>query len=96
MVVMPQDVEKIDPPRPTSIEDDLMKHSFENAFLDLRHLDGWGRERYSAPTLARPFGYGWMKARWNGVFDGLIFNRKMRVSSAVPSASAPAAPGTTK
>jgi len=73
-------------PSDGSLEDMLHRTGFAHAFLDLSHEDqfpDWLR----TPVVARPIGYMEMKARWQDVYDGVLFLDRME-----PAAKAPVAP----
>src|SRR5262249_52371090 len=60
---------KITPLVAGSLEDLLVKAGWENAFLDVRHLDtegAWLKER----LIARPLGYADYEADWTQSLDG--------------------------
>ena len=77
--------EPIPPPTPGSLEALVCAAPFEEAaFLDLRALaqTETGAWLY-APLLARPLGYGEMRASWPLVLDGLVVVREMTPATAV-------------
>lgn len=65
------------PPTEGSLEDLFHRAGLAQAFLDLRKgAPGWLRER----VIARPMSYMEMRARWQEVYDGVLFLDRMDVS----------------
>lgn len=67
-------------PSDGSLEDLLGRTGLQFAFLDLRHPVAGGDWR-SEELIARPFGYGEMRADWSSVLDGVFFIRTMTPST---------------
>ena len=73
----------IEQPEPGSLEALVCKVPFETAaFVDLRGLAATEEGTWlSGPLVARPLGYGAMRASWPLVLDGLVVVREMTPST---------------
>lgn len=72
-------------PSAGSFEDLMYRAGLENAIVDFRRPAPGGAWLDSV-MVARPLGYGEMRARWSGVLDGMMFTRRMTPSTSVDPA----------
>lgn len=71
---------KLEKPSFNSFEDLLARAGMNNAIIDFRRL-ATGGEWLREELKSRPFGYTEMTARWNAVFDGMMFTKVMTPST---------------
>jgi erythromycin esterase len=71
---------KLQQPSVNSFEDLLTRAGMNNAIVDFRQL-ATGGEWLREEMKSRPLGYTEMTARWNAVFDGMMFTKVMTPST---------------
>jgi erythromycin esterase len=69
-------------PSTGSLEDLMHRAGLDNAIVDFRRPSP-GRAWLDSVMVARPMGYGEMRARWSHVLDGMMFTRRMTPSTRV-------------
>ena len=69
-------------PSAGSLEDLMYRAGLENAIIDFRRPSRGGTWLDSV-IVARPMGYGEVRARWSHVLDGMMFTRQMTPSTRV-------------